>query len=155
VVESIWQAEGQDYTETYHHKSGDVWKTICSESNANKIEQMMIGVCALPEDHGGTARYLGIRRTYVIAGKTGTAEVGKEKEKELAWFIGFRQAKKDGTDLKADEERLVLVMLELDMNNLPDEYSMMKFMIGRVLLKDDDLTKPGQTNLALISTANE
>lgn len=155
VVESIWQAEGQDYTETYHHKSGDVWKTICSESNANKIEQMMIGVCALPEDHGGTARYLGIRRTYVIAGKTGTAEVGKEKEKELAWFIGFRQAKKDGTVLKADEERLVLVMLELDMNNLPDEYSMMKFMIGRVLLKDDDLTKPGQTNLALISTTNE
>ncbi len=155
VVESIWQAEGQDYTETYHHKSGDVWKTICSESNANKIEQMMIGVCALPEDHGGTARYLGIRRTYVIAGKTGTAEVGKEKEKELAWFIGFRQAKKDGTDLKADEERLVLVMLELDMNNLPDEYSMMKFMIGRVLLKDDDLTKPGETKLALISTANE
>ena len=112
----------------------------------------MIGVCALPEDHGGTARYLGVRRVYTIAGKTGTAEVGKEKEKELAWFIGFRESKKDGSTMDDDEERLVLVMLELDMNNLPDEYAMMKFMIGRVLLKDDDLTKPGETKLALFTS---
>ena len=152
VVESIWQAEGQDYVETYHHESGETWKTICSEQHANEMAKMMVGVCALPEDKGGTARYLGIRRTYVIAGKTGTAEVGKEKEKELAWFIGFRESKKDGTAFDPDEERLVLVMLELDMNNLPEEYSMMKFMIGRVLLKDDELTKPGVTKLAFLGT---
>lgn len=147
VVESIWQAEGQDYTETYRHQPSEPWKTICSQANAEKMVDMMIGVCALPENQGGTARYLGVR-SYIIAGKTGTAEVGKEKEKELAWFIGFRQANKDGSELKPEDERLVLVMLELDMNNLPEEYAMMKFMIGRVLLKEDELTKPGETQTA-------
>ena len=44
-------------------------------------------------------------------------------------------------------------MLELDMENLPEEYSLMKFVIARVLLKDDDLTKAGETKLALLSSS--
>lgn len=153
VVDSIWQAEGQDYTPTYQHEGSETWKTICSKANADRMAQMMIGVCALPENHGGTARYLKVR-SYVIAGKTGTAEVGKDKEKELAWFIGFRQANRDGSELDPKDERLVLVMLELDMNNLPDEYAMMKFMIGRVLLKADELTEPGVSETAFVTTTS-
>lgn len=156
VVESIWQAEGQNYTETYRHTKNEIWKTICSETNADAITNMMIGVCKSPQEHGGTGRNLGVR-SFVIAGKTGTAEVGnktdktQQAKKEIAWFIGFREKNKDGSEVKAEDERLVLVMLELDMENLPEEYSLMKFVIARVLLKDDAMTKPGETNLAFIS----
>jgi cell division protein FtsI/penicillin-binding protein 2 len=159
IVDSIWQAEGQNYTETYRHTKDEVWKTICSEANAETMANMMVGVCKLPQDHGGTGRYLGVR-SFVISGKTGTAEVGnkadktQQAKKEIAWFIGFRKTNKDGSEVKAEDERLVLVMLELDMENLPEEYSLMKFVIARVLLKDDDLTKPGETKLALISSAS-
>ena len=158
VVDSIWQAEGQNYTEMYRHTKNEVWKTICSKANAETIANMMIGVCRSPQEHGGTARNLGVR-SFVIAGKTGTAEVGNKKDKnsqskkEIAWFIGFRQANKDGSAVKPEDERLVLVMLELDMEDLPEEYALMKFVIARVLLKDDELTKPGETRLALISTS--
>ena len=150
VIDSIWQAEGQDYVETYRHTGSETWKTICSAANASAMEQMMIGVCKSQQEHGGTGRYLGVR-SFVISGKTGTAEVGIKKEKELAWFIGFREAEKGGGELKEENERLVLVMLELDMNALPDEYSLMKFIISRVLLKDSVFTKPAETTTAYIS----
>ena len=158
VVDSIWQAEGQNYTETYKHSSGETWKTICSPTNADALTQMMIGVCKSQQEHGGTGRNLGVR-SFVIAGKTGTAEVGNKKDKnsqakkEIAWFIGFREKNKDGSEVAAEDERLVMVMLELDMENLPEEYSLMKFVIARVLLKNDELTKPGETKLAFIGTS--
>lgn len=145
VVESIWQADKNDYTETYHHES-EIWKTMCSAKNADDLTEMMIGVCR--QKDGGTARTLGVL-SYVIAGKTGTAEVGNKEnsetqaDKEIAWFIGFREKNKDGTDVRPENERLVLVMLELDMSNLPEEYAQMKFLIGRALLKNDELTEPG------------
>ena len=107
-------------------------------------------VCALPEEKGGTAKYLGVRRVYRIAGKTGTAEIGTDKSKELAWFIGFRSCYKEtGEEVAAEEQRLVLVMLEIDMKNPPEEYTLMKFKIARELLKDDNLTKPGLTETAI------
>ena len=153
IVDSIWQADGQDYIETYRHEESTTWKTICSKANADAMAEMMIGVCKSIQDHGGTGRYLGVR-SYVISGKTGTAEVGVEKEKELAWFIGFRETAKDFSAVKEEDERVVLVMLELDMNNLPLEYSQMKFMISRVLLKDSDLTRPGKSDTAFVSAGS-
>ena len=151
IVDSTWQAKGTSYIKTSQHEVG-VWKTICSKKNADDLELMMQGVCALPEEKGGTAKYLGVRRTYRIAGKTGTAEIGTDKSKELAWFIGFRSCYKDtGEDVKEEEQRLVLVMLEIDMKNQPDEYTLMKFKIARELLKDDDLTKPGLTESSITS----
>ena len=152
IVDSIWQADGQDYLETYRHTESTTWKTICSKTNADAMMNMMIGVCKSPQNHGGTGRYLGVN-SFVISGKTGTAEVGKEKEKELAWFIGFRQTKKDLSAVEAGDERVVLVMLELDMNNLPLEYSTMKFMISRVLLKDSDTTRPGKSDTAIVGAS--
>ncbi|MBQ5567849.1 MAG: (2Fe-2S)-binding protein [Oscillospiraceae bacterium] len=50
----------------------------------------------------------------------------------------------DGTPLKPEEERLVLVMLEIDMTKQVEEWTQMKFLIAQVLLKDDTLTvSPG------------
>jgi penicillin-binding protein len=155
IVESIWQAEGTDYVETYRHTGSETWKTVCSPANADAMTQMMIGVCRSPQEHGGTGRYLGVR-SFVISGKTGTAEIGNKEDKtssskkELAWFIGFRELNQDRSEVKPEDERLVLVMLELDMENLPEEYSLMKFKIARVLLKKDDLTEPLVTESAII-----
>ncbi len=36
------------------------------------------------------------------------------------------------------------------MENLPEEYSLMKFLIARALLKEDDLTKPGITETSIV-----
>ena len=134
----------------YHHTSGETWKTICSKANADTMANMMIGVCRLPEEHGGTGRYLKVR-SFVISGKTGTAEVGNKKDKKSQAKKEIRETEKDGSPVKPEDERLVMVMLELDMENLPEEYSLMKFVIARVLLKDDELTKPGETETAFLS----
>lgn len=153
IIDSIWQAEGTAYIQTFKNET-KVWKTLCSQVNADAMEEMMKGVCRVPEEHGGTAKYLGVRRTYTIAGKTGTAEIGagQVKDKELAWFIGFRSCNKEsGQDVSNEEERLVLVMLEFNIKNPPAEYSLMKFKIARELLKDDDLTKPSKTEDCITS----
>ena len=91
--------------------------------------------------------------SYICAGKTGTAEIGTGavKDKELAWFIGFRSAVKGDTPVAPEDERLVLVMLEINIKEPPDEYTLMKFKIARELLKDDDLTKPGLTETSIIN----
>ncbi|MBR0081711.1 MAG: hypothetical protein IJP98_03100 [Clostridia bacterium] len=154
IVDSTWQASGTAYIQTQKHEP-QVWRSICSKVNADTMEEMMKGVCALPEDHGGTAKYLGIRRVFTIAGKTGTAEIGTGdvKDKELAWFIGFRScynAAAGGGDIKPEEERLVLVMLEINLADPPEEYTLMKFKIARELLKDDELTKPSVTESAIV-----
>ena len=149
IVDSIWQADGTKYIKTYQHET-KIWKTICSKINADQLEMMMRGVCAT--NGGGTARFLGVN-SFICAGKTGTAEIGKgeTKDKELAWFIGFRSANKDGTPVAPEDERLVLVMLEIDLANAPEEYTLMKFKIARELLKNDDLTKPGLTEDCIIN----
>ena len=79
------------------------------------------------------------------AGKTGTAELAKKQnakdaDKELAWFVAFRSRHIDGAELEPEEERLVLVMLEIDMTKQVDEWTQMKFLIAQALLKDDTLT---------------
>lgn len=149
IVDSIWQADGTSYLKTYQHEP-KVWKTICSKYNADTLEQFMRGVCAT--NGGGTARFLGVN-SYICAGKTGTAEIGTGavKDKELAWFIGFRSAVKGDTPVAPEDERLVLVMLEINIKEPPDEYTLMKFKIARELLKDDDLTKPGLTETSIIN----
>lgn len=151
VIESTWQQENTEYNLVSQHET-EVWKTICAPSTAATINDMLEGVVALPRSMGrgydgfGTGRFLGVRRTYLCAGKTGTAELdkaqnAKEANKEIAWFVAYRSAKLDGTELKDSEERLVLVMLEVDMTKQVSEWTQMKFQIAQALLKDDTLTE--------------
>lgn len=144
IVGSFWQANGTDYTQVESRQIKE-WKRICTPDTAARMEQAMIGVCKNRWNHGGTGRYLNVN-SFIVAGKTGTAEVGHKKEKEMAWFIGYRRANADGSPLAPEDERLVLVMLEFDMNNLPNEFSMEKFLIAQMLLKDDSLTETPPTN---------
>jgi len=61
-----------------------------------------------------------------IAGKTGTAQIGSDRSREINWFVGFR--------VGSDDPRLVLVMLEVPANE--DAFSQTKFDIARALLRE-------------------
>jgi len=74
----------------------------------------------------GTGYHLGLKRKVSVACKTGTAEIGSDKSREIAWFVGYR------TGVEPEQERLVLVMLELPTQ---DEYAELKFDIARELLE--------------------
>ena len=165
VIESIWQEEGTEYVEVSHHEE-TVWKELCATSTANAILEMLEGVVEAPSNMGknpvtkqnwggyGTGRFLSVLRTYTCAGKTGTAELAKklnakDADKELAWFVAFRSKHIDGEPLDPDEERLVLVMLEIDMTKQVDEWTQMKFLLAQVLLKDDILTESPTTQTCI------
>ena len=175
VIESIWQEEGTGYVEVSRHED-TVWKEICSKDTADHILDMLEGVVEPPSNLGknpytrekytgfGTGRFLGVRYTYVCAGKTGTAELAKklnakDADKELAWFVAFRsrqyyknEESKTTTlgDLEPQNERLVLVMLEIDMTKQVDEWTQMKFLIAQALLKDDVLTVSPGTDTCIV-----
>ncbi len=178
VIQSIWQEQGTDYVEVSHHED-TVWKEICSQNTASEILDMLEGVVEPPSTMGkqpwtnaqtgkrehwggyGTGRFLSVLRTYKCAGKTGTAELAKkfnakDADKELAWFVAFRSSKyvEDGhgetEQLDPKEDRLVLVMLEIDMTKQVDEWTQMKFLIAQALLKDDDLTKSPTTKNCIV-----
>lgn len=169
VIASTWQQEGTEYTLVSEHEN-KVWKTICAPTTAEIIEDALEGVVALPRSMGkgydgyGTGRFLGVRRTYVCAGKTGTAELDKaqnatEAAKEIAWFVAYRseylEADETGsTELNPEDERLVLVMIEVDMTKQVEEWSMMKFLIAQALLKDDSLTEDPVTEDIMFATSN-
>ena len=156
VIESIWQEDKTEYKEITHHEQ-TIWKELCATSTAESIRDMLEGVVEPPSNMGknpvtkapwagyGTGRFLSVLRVYTCAGKTGTAELAKKQnakdaDKELAWFVAFRSRHLDGTELAPEEERLVLVMLEIDMTKQVDEWTQMKFLIAQALLKDDTLT---------------
>ena len=178
VIQSIWQEQGTDYVEVSHHED-TVWKEICSKNTASEILDMLEGVVEPPSTMGkqpwtnaqtgkrehwggyGTGRFLSVLRTYKCAGKTGTAELAKkfnakDADKELAWFVAFRSSKyvEDGhgetEQLDPKEDRLVLVMLEIDMTRQVDEWTQMKFLIAQALLKDDSLTKSPTTKNCIV-----
>lgn len=163
LIQSIWQETGTDYNQV-SEREPTVWKEICASSTAFTIENMLEGVVEFPKNLGGqgfgTGRFLSVRQKYRCAGKTGTAELDKqanasEANKELAWFCAYRcREYVDGVNavkfvsdeestvaLQEEDERLVLVMLEIDMTKQAKEWSQMKFLIAQALLKDDTLTE--------------
>ena len=169
VIESVWQEDKTEYTEVSRHEP-TVWKEICATGTAEAIRDMLEGVVEAPSNMGknpvtkehwggyGTGRFLSILRTYTCAGKTGTAELAKklnakDADKELAWFVAFRSRHIDGAELEPEEERLVLVMLEIDMTKQVDEWTQMKFLIAQALLKDDSLTESPTTDTCIESDA--
>ena len=67
--------------------------------------------------------------------------------------MAFRSRHIDGAELEPEEERLVLVMLEIDMTKQVDEWTQMKFLIAQALLKDDSLTESPTTDTCIESDA--
>lgn len=119
VVKGLYRTEGPDYTPVTQHEDS-VWKAnIIQQSTLDTLTPMLEDVIVT-----GTGSWLHLDN---IAGKTGTAEVGNDKTKEINWFAGYR--------LRTDEDRLVLVMLEVPAN--AKAFSQTKFDIARELLKQE------------------
>jgi len=143
LVDSIWQANGTDYT-LIEQREPTVYRQILQQSTVDLLHDALLEVCVK-----GTARWLAksfitkgpLTLGYTMAGKTGTAEINDDKTKELAWFICWRD-NVDGEPVSEEDARLVLVMLEVDLP-LGDEWSQMKIDIARALLKDDTLNEEG------------
>lgn len=143
LVDSIWHADGTDYT-LIEQRTPQVYRQILQQATVDSLHPALLSVCV-----NGTARWLAksfithgpLTLGYTMAGKTGTAEINDDKTKELAWFICWRD-NIDGEPVSDEEARLVCVMLEV---NLPlgDEWSQMKIDIARALLKEDTLNEAG------------
>ena len=144
VVDSIWHADGTDYT-LVEQRTPKVYKQLLNKETVETIYPALLKV-----PHEGTAQSMyksfltkaPLQLGYQLAGKTGTAEITDNKTKELAWFICWRDTD-DETGEKVTEEdaRLVCILLEVDlieMENKP-EWKQMKYDIARAMLKKDIL----------------
>jgi penicillin-binding protein len=123
IVKGIYRTDGTEYVPEYETEPG-MWKEgVIDGKTIDILEPMLKDV--VDSQYNGTGSKLRVRDC-VIAGKTGTAEIGNDKNREIAWFAGYR------TGVDKDDARLVLVMLEVPAR---DEYSNLKFDIARQLLK--------------------
>lgn len=117
VVKGLYKTDGTRYTAVTSHQDA-VWKAnVVKQSSVNTLLPMLQSVI-----QQGTGAWLKLDN---IAGKTGTAQIGNDRRREINWFVGFRVA--------GDEPRLVLVMLEVPANS--KAFSQTKFDIARELLK--------------------
>ncbi|MDL2258840.1 hypothetical protein LJC42_06785 [Eubacteriales bacterium OttesenSCG-928-K08] len=130
IVEGLYRTQGTDYIAEYEHENSAWKQSAVSSSIVRTIEPMLQDVIDTGTGHTlqqeffdtATGKY---RRLKDIAGKTGTAQIGNDRSREINWFVGYR--------LNTNEPRLVLVMLELPANSA--EFSNVKFDIARELLK--------------------
>ncbi len=100
-------------------------KNAIQKSTIETLEPMLEGI--MSTEYNGTGYRLKARGC-TVAGKTGTAEIGSDKKREISWFVGYR------VNVAAEDELLVLVMLELPTE---DEYKYIKFDIARELISTE------------------
>jgi penicillin-binding protein len=104
LVQSICHTEGPRYL-TDKTNPPEVWKQgALPKSTLDILVPYLKRVAQI-----GTARELNTPelRKYGICAKTGTAEIGADKSREIAWIIGFTTEGRDGNN------RLVCVTLEV------------------------------------------
>ena len=145
VVDSIWHADGTDYTLVEQHYP-QVYMQLIQPTTVEMIYPALQQVCEI-----GTARHMNksfitkapLKTGYSFAGKTGTAEITDNKTKELAWFGCWRDKDASGNPVTEENARMIVVMLEIDLTSAPTEWAQMKFDIARAMLKEDVLNNDG------------
>ena len=123
IVDGLYETEGIKYNDV-SRVSPKVWKSgVIEQHSLDVIVPYLKDVV----DHNlnGTGRSLKVT-SVTVAAKTGTAEIGNDKSRQISWFAGFR------CDTEDKDARLVLVMLEVPTT---DEYASLKFDIAREMLK--------------------
>ena len=123
IVDGLYETEGIKYNNV-SRASPKVWKSGVIEQHSLDI---IVPYLKDVVDHNlnGTGRSLKVT-SVTVAAKTGTAEIGNDKSRQISWFAGFR------CDTEDKDARLVLVMLEVPTT---DEYASLKFDIAREMLK--------------------
>jgi penicillin-binding protein len=115
LVEQTCQTDGLDYNVTQTFEP-TVWKKdAVSGSSLNVLLPMLEEV--VKSGTGYLAKINGVE----IAGKTGTAEIGEDKSREISWFAGYWT--------QGYYPRLVIVMVDT-----PAEEGAVKFDIAKELL---------------------
>ncbi len=139
ITDSFCTNVGVDYESVESTVPSDWITNAIDKSTVDKIIPMLEGV--MDPTKNGTGRPLRVK-DYVIAGKTGTAELDTSKSRAISWFVGFREGVED-----IDEERLVLIMLDVPYTS---QYTSLKFNIARELLeneKTNSLNDPSTANV--------
>lgn len=123
IVDGLYETEGIKYNNV-SRASPKVWKSGVIEQHSLDI---IVPYLKDVVDHNlnGTGRSLKVT-SVTVAAKTGTAEIGNDKSRQISWFAGFR------CDTEDKDARLVLVMLEVPTT---EEYASLKFDIAREMLK--------------------
>ncbi|MGI6151534.1 MAG: penicillin-binding transpeptidase domain-containing protein [Christensenellales bacterium] len=115
VVEQRCSAQGEKYL-VEQCAAPELWMRVQYDSSArDAIEQSLTDVTVV-----GTARTL--RPPFEMAGKTGTAEIGNEKDREIGWLAIYRN----------EEPKDTVLVVTLD---TPEGYSEVKLPIARYLLR--------------------
>ena len=115
LVESICQTDGLDYN-TVSKQDPAVWIEDAVPSESMRILSPILEA-VIESGTGRGARVSGVS----IAGKTGTAEIGDDKSREISWFAGYW--------LDGSYDRLVVVMVDV-----AAEAGQVKFSIAKELL---------------------
>ncbi|MCR5808761.1 MAG: hypothetical protein K6G56_04290 [Clostridiales bacterium] len=130
VSKALYRTEGIEYKPIKTFESGIWIEDAFEEGTIETLLPMMKNI--MSREYNGTGRRLRARGC-TVAGKTGTAEIGSEKAREISWFVGFR------VDVPEEDELLVLVMVEIP---TADEYKYLKFDIARELISMDEPEEP-------------
>ncbi len=115
LVRNICRTEGTDYV-TLSDKEAAVWiQSAVSQQSLDTLTPMLKTV--IDSGTGHDAKITGVP----MAGKTGTAEIGNDKAREISWFACYW--------LEGYYDRLVLVMVDVAAEKGP-----VKFAIAKELL---------------------
>ena len=125
VTSAFYRTEGVNY-EAYETVESKTWiEGAIKQSTISILTPMMKNI--MDKDLNGTGRMLNARGV-TAAGKTGTAEIGSDKRREISWVVCFR------LNVPEQDELLVLVVLEIPTQ---DPYMYLKFDIARELISMD------------------
>lgn len=123
IVEGLYKTEGSRYS-AVSIREPEIWiENAVTQSAVSNLLPMLEDV--VNSKYNGTGRPLRVKNC-TVAGKTGTAEIGSDKSREISWFVGFR------TGVSDEDARLALVMIEIPNE---DKYTSLKFSIARAMLE--------------------
>jgi penicillin-binding protein len=118
LVKKLMRQDGIKYETVEEVQPSVLAKSVFKQSTLDILLPLLEEVVKSPEGTGHPVNMQGVR----IAGKTGTAELGQDKSREISWFAGFW--------LDQTEKRLVIVMVDVP----EGEGKLSKFDIAKALL---------------------
>ncbi len=123
VVESQWRSDGRDYV-CLETTEPELWMTVGFDKSARAaVDKGLRDVTKV-----GTARSL--KPPFSMAGKTGTAEIGAKKDREIGWLAVY----------KDEEPKDTVLTITLD---VPTDYGSLKLNVGHYLLQTEEDIKAG------------